>query len=690
MLGLWDKSGFKEYWKETLLIYDDLNYTRKAKQRSDLTRKIESVPGKIGFDNLGSYDGDTVTFYYVVQGYEREVVEDYRENLRRELKPGVRLNFIEMVTPHRIDWTSQHMVSRLRNLSEANTATKDKNVTVYNLHSNVQSMDKVKWIENSLEYLAVADKKRRRSLLKSSTMLIITGKKGDLFDDSVVAVEWHAKQMGVKLSRVLYDVQDVVKYFSPFSRVVSNDVVKRLPSQVLTDEVSSRFTTYTQGKLGTKGFYWGTDVYSKFPVIKKVKPNAEAAENWLFTAITGGGKSHLIKVIMLQCGGAGFVLTIMDIEGFEYEPITNFLSHNSRVVVLNMGEGDGSYVDPVSIPPLTGIYELDNTFKDMSVNSTLSIYRAVLGKVYAENTWYETILEDGLSELYKFAGVTDDMSTWANADGLLLHDVYFMFKKMKKDKFNDDPEYLACLNKCISVCSHYFEPDGTRRRTFANRINVRDIIDAEVVRCSFGMAGKSEGAVSDVQMALMQISAANISHQRSVFSKAQGLFNLKIWEEFNRWGDFPGSDKTIGVALTGGRKLGDVNAIITNKPEELLESDRFKILGAITSFCIGAIADSRTRYQLCERLDVPQMLPELTKIFEDSGTIDEDDEDDYKEESEDAPLKYGFLFSLDRNKFGILKVDLPENVRKSDLLRTGVDRRRTRVNATANAEVGTA
>ena len=55
-------------------------------------------------------------------------------------------------------------------------------------------------------------------------------------------------------------------------------------------------------------------------------------------------------------------------------------------------------------------------------------------------------------------------------------------------------------------------------------------------------------------MALAQLSAANISYIRSVFSKAQGKFNFKVWEEFQRWGAFPGSATTIKTAITGGRK----------------------------------------------------------------------------------------------------------------------------------------
>ena len=52
--------------------------------------------------------------------------------------------------------------------------------------------------------------------------------------------------------------------------------------------------------------------------------------------------------------------TIMDVEGFEYRPLANFLSHGDEVVLLNMAEGSGKYYDPVEII-VTGDAELDET-----------------------------------------------------------------------------------------------------------------------------------------------------------------------------------------------------------------------------------------------------------------------------------------------------------------------------------------
>ena len=46
------------------------------------------------------------------------------------------------------------------------------------------------------------------------------------------------------------------------------------------------------------------------------------------------------------------------------------------------------------------------------------------------------------------------------------------------------------------------------------------------------MAGKSADTIDPTQMALTQLSAANISHIRSIFSKAKGKFNFRYGKSF--------------------------------------------------------------------------------------------------------------------------------------------------------------
>lgn len=672
MFGLFSKKGIRPYWREVIGLYDDLYYTSQVKDRSELAIKRHSEVGKVSVDFSGMRDGENITAFYIIQSLPRELVMDFRDRVRSECKSGVRVNFLNRMRKYTIDWESASMRSRLRVLEQVSQDNGDANVNAYNLHQNLSSMGKQNWIEESLTYLSIADRTRGRTLLKTSTLMTVSGIAGEDFDFSLNGIQQYCSRIGVKLERVLFDIPEVLQFFSPYYNLPlqkEQKTERRISTQVMTDEIAARFNTYTQGTLGVRGITFGVDVFSGFPVLKIVKPREDTAENWIITAETGGGKSHKIKSILIQLLGAGFNGTIMDIEGFEYIPIANFASHNSKVIVINMAEGSGNYFDPVEIPKHTGIEDIDKDSKNLSINFTIAIFKTLLGRTFYEDTWFDTIVNDAVSETYISAGVFEEAETWSNSEGLTLFDVYDKFKELKDSGFREDKAYNSALEKTLAILSKYFEKDGTRSSLFKSKVNVDDIIDADLVICSFGMAGKSQQAVDETQLNLMQIGAAQVSHQRSIFSKSQGKFNFKVWEEFQRWGKFPDSEKTLGVAVTGGRKLGDVNIIITNSVGQILKDDRFDILPNITSFLVGAISDEDVRHNLLTRLSVPHLIPELDAI----SKAKRDDDEDSTGIGVTHPLTYSFLCGLDRSKYTIVKTKLPPDLEKSKLFKTGVD-----------------
>lgn len=655
--------GLIQSIKNTIGLYDDLLYTLLVSNSSRYCRYIPREQGKIGLDFLGSYDDDNVNFYYIIRQLPQDLLIDWKDRLRSECRNGVRLTFVESLERHTIDWESPQMKSRLRIYRQLREDTDNKDIDAYNMHNAIKDLARQRWIESSLLYLAEADKQRGRALLRTSIIMVISGKKGEDFDDSVKLIEEHARHIGITLERVLFEIEDLISSYFPFSRKFNKDIGDRVTKRVLTDEIYARFSVYNQGTLGTKGAYFGTDIYSKFPVLKEVKAKDDAAENWLITAETGGGKSFFVKALILQLLGMGYNGTIMDIEGIEYIPLANYVSHNSKVEFINMGEGTGKYFDPMEIAEETGIEEIDSDAKKMSINFATSIFKVLLGKAYDEDIWMDTVINDAITEVYRNHGVTDNRKTWHLSKGLTLFDVYDVMRGL--ERFRDDENYMSAVKQAVAITSKYFEEDGTRASLFSERIKVSDIIDADLVVCSFGMAGKSTQAVDEVQMALMQLGAAQLSHQRSIFSKAQGKFNFKVWEEFQRWGKFPDSDKTIGVALTGGRKLGDVNIILTNKLSELLNDDLFGVFDNITSFLVGAIGDEKVREEFCKRLSIPLMKPELDLL----ATAQKNNEDG---KQGDSIYQYAFLCGLDRSKYGLVKMLLPPEVSGSKIFKTGV------------------
>lgn len=654
-------------------------------------------------DMLGLYSGeDNVTYIFSIDGYPRELELSYRSTLRSICKAGTRISFISHLDKHSIDWGSPQMKAKLRTWRTLDAETGE--VDEYNLHENLALLDSQDWRKDSLVYLSTAELRRKRKMFKFMSLMLVSGIRGKEFNDTIKELLSLCRVMNIKVSRVLCDIPEYLEVFSPFSNSFNKKVTDQCGCVTLPDELLARFNTYAQGIVGKKGIYFGTDIYSCFPCLKPVKKTTESAENWLITAETGGGKSYFIKGVLIQLLADEYYNgTIMDVEGFEYTPMACYMANHDEVVILNMGEGTGAYFDPVEII-LTGDEKLDADMKSLSTSFTLSIFKTLLG-MSGNDEWVDIVINDAIALTYSGAGVLDeDPSTWGRSAGLTLYDVYERLKSfivvgntdvnravsnmyntsmyeeraglgdaMTKNDVNrlitSNKSYQEAIELCIAKISRYFEKNGIRASLFRERIYLDNVKDAKLIVCSFGMAGKAPDTVDPIQMALMQLYAANISHLRSLFSKHAGKYNFKLWEEFQRWGEIPGSEKAIATALTGGRKLGDINMIITNDVGKILDNDRFSVLNNITSFAIGCIVDSDTREQLCSRLSVPHMLYDLNTIAENNKDLTAYIEGDTLLAN---PYMKSFLIGLDSTVYTVSRMSIPKGLRDSDIFRTGI------------------
>ena len=156
-----------------------------------------------------------------------------------------------------------------------------------------------------------------------------------------------------------------------------------------------------------------------------------------------------------------------------------------------------------------------------------------------------------------------------------------------------------------------------------------------------------------------------------MFAKAKGKFNFKIWEEFQRWGSMEGSASIINSAITGGRKNGDVNVVITNKVSEMLGSkDRFGIFENTTSFALGAIGDATVRENLCKALSIEDIAFELDKLAIKQKRVSENEDINTFSSIYDK----GFLVKLDKSVISLVRMELPDELAGSDIFRTGIDK----------------
>lgn len=682
------KIGFFSLWKRVFL--------NSVKKDDSMYPKLRDY--NLYSDGSSLFSGkDNISFFYTIDGYPNELYVDFRDLIRKKAKEGVRISFVSTFEGTTIDWNSAQMRSKLKTWKTIDDEAED--VDEFNYRENIKLLDNNVWRKQSLLYLSDAEVRRSRNLFKYRTLMVISGIRGENFNSTVDGVNEYCRNSGIKITRVDGDLGSFLRTFSPFSFEANPSVLKQVGYNTIPDELIARFSSYDQGKIGSRGYYWGTDIYSGFPVFKVVKRDDVNAENILITAETGGGKSFFLKGLLLQfLGDDRFLGTINDIEGFEYLPLAGFVANSDKVVVLNMAEGQGKYYDPVEIS-LTGDSVLDKDMFSFSRSFSIAIMKVLLGKHFIEtNEWASVIINDAVSKTYSEHGVTMDKGTWANSKGLTLFDVYFSAKKLYRDvlEFNSEhgrdfsrlydkddslysdlvkeyktnTGYRDALDLVIAKLSAYFEPlekGGTRSDLFVEKVSLDDIRTAKLVVCSFGMAGKSADTIDPVHMSLTQLSAANISYIRSVFSQAQGKYNFKVWEEFQRWGAFPDSEKTIKTALTGGRKLGDVNIIVTNDVKILLDSDRFGIFGNTTSFGIGAIDDADTRDSLCARLSVPLLKPDLDRIVTGKG----DNESFSSDDSVRSIYDNAFLIRLDKSVATIVRMVMPEHIAKSSIFRTG-------------------
>lgn len=633
------------------------------------------------YDMNGYYNKDTgVTYMYTIDGYPNSMDTSFRTDLRRECKGDVRISFISLLDSYKIDWNSNQMQAKLRGwqiLDETQAEVSD-----YNMHKNIQDMDNIEWRKLSLRYLNDAVLRRKRKTFRFRCAVLVSGTRGTDFDESIESIEDYCKQRGIKLTRVLYNVYDYLGMFSPFRLGYNTKLEKEIGNVVLTDELLARYTTFSQGKVGKSGEYWGTDIFSCFACLKPTKVKNTDAETWLITGETGSGKSYFGKGLIIQLLAKPYINgTINDVEGFEYTELLDFATDADKMVLLNMAEGQGLYVDPVPII-LTGDDKSDETMYSMSVSFTTVMFRAMVGTLDEHlQIWSDIIIDEAVSRTYSSAGVEqEDMSTWSNSDNLSIFDVYANIKEMLinpelnqtelTEKVFNNAVYIDALQVVVGKLSRYFEENGTLRGTFKKRVSLEEIAHAKLVINSFGMAGKSPDTVDKVQMSLMQMYAANISHIRSIFSKVDGKYNFKVWEEFQRWGTFPNSERIITTALTGGRKLGDINIIMTNKVKDLLDDDKFGIFGNISSVAVGCIWDSKVRHDLCERLSMLNFESDLdTLVSKNKQLLNYVDGDTVQ----DSAYSKAFLIGLDKTYYTISKMNLPDEWDSMSLFQTGVE-----------------
>lgn len=647
------------------------------------SQKLDNSQIAIGFSNIAS-ENQISKFFLVRQlpDYMQPRLIDLIRS--RCIRDGVKINFSFFCSPYKIDWDSAEMRNKMtiwKRYADEHSGPID----VFDYRTQRTGELARRRIIQSTKYLNEAELDYRRTLLRVAFVIEISAKRDN---ESILNMIESIKQMrqlcsssDIKLRELRVDMINWLQTFGVFSLVQSREVTSKITYKVMTDDILANFNSYKQGRVGDRGVPLGIDILSGVPVLKKFKANPDAAENWLISAETGGGKSYFLKTLITYLLADGFVTTVIDYEGDEYLNLANYIraGNPDDVKIISMGKGSTTYFDPCEIPELTGDMDVDVDLKETAINYIVSIFRVITCGINGELTqWEQRIVSMAIQRMYDCAGVTDDMRTWHRSKGLRLRMVYDEIKSMVEakelvDSDTDNVKHKAAT-RIADAASIYFEEGEAKAGTFKQPMSANELYNAKFIVFSFGMKGATESMNDPTILALKQLSVACVSIQISNYCKyVKHCFNVKVWEEFQRWIGSEGSGDIISNAMTGGRKRGDVNFIITNDLGSMIDENNSiakKLRQNIQNMAIGRIKDVGVREEFCNKFDLQDCKLALDRIAKAHAS---DDTGKQQNSSSGNRYRHSFCIVLDNGKKAIAKVQLPQALVKSSLFRTGVD-----------------
>lgn len=680
------KIKFLETWKEKLEMYDMIiaNFIA-GNDIIEPANRLGASEIEIMFNSVASET--EISRYFCISKFPDYLKNQLFKNMREAcIENNVKLDFYVYCSPYKIDWDSAEMKNKMT-LWKRYTAKQMGDGTVFDYRSNRQAGLNQQRIIRSTKYLNEAELDYERTTVRTAFMIKVTGQRTDEglvnLGETIKNIKRFCNDSGITLRDVRVNVADWVRSINMFSLRDKKEVTDHMSYKVITDDVLANFNSYTQGRVGYDGVCLALDIQTMSPILKKFKENPDDPENVVVSAETGGGKSYFVKPMLSYFLAEGYVVAVNDYEGDEYTNYAAYLKAGNPedVCVISMGKGSTEYFDPCEIPELTGDPEVDDTLKETSESYILAMFRVMVHGTDGNFTnEEENVMSKAISRMYDCAGVTDDKNTWQYSKGLVLRDVYdeivdmVVSKELQKEDDNGKSHMGAV--EIRKACSIFFEEGGSKSGTFKKPIPAKKLFDAKFIVFSFGMRGAGQDSADPVVLALKQLSVANVSIQISNHCKyVKHTFNVKLWEEYQRWGEVKGSADIIGNVITGGRKRGDINIIITNNLSALLDEDNplnSKIRMNTQHYIIGKVTDKAIREKFCEKFDLQDCLPALNKIAKATQTPKKGKRRNKKGRGFESKYKHAFLIALGDGQKAVGKVFLPPELRDSNIFRTGV------------------
>lgn len=647
------------------------------------TVKLDNSQIAVGFSNIASEE--QLTKYFMISKFPDFLAPKLIDNIRnRCLHAGVKINFYFYANPHTINWESPEMKNRM-SIWRRYSAEHSGAIDVFSYRTQRGESLARNRIITSTKYLNEAELEYKRSFMRVLFIIEVSAKRDEdslaNMAETIRNLKSLCSSSDMKIKELRVNMIDWLRAIGVFSMQSLKEVDNKLARKIVTDDILANFNSYKQGRVGIKGVPLGIDILSGGPVMRVFKEDPDQADNWLISAGTGGGKSFWIKTLLTYLLAAGFVCCVMDYEGDEYTNLANYIRSGNPddVKVVSMGKGSTVYFDPCEIPDLTGDPEVDDEAKGSAVGFIMAIFRVIVhGMDDTFSKEEERVLSLAIQRIYDTAGVTDDKNTWYRSKGLRLHDVYSEIKEMvdTKELVDADSDNLKHKAACsiLDSASVYFEPGEAKSNTFKQPMSANELFKARFIVFSFGMKGEGSEISDPTILSLKQLSVSYVNILISNHCKyVRHCFNVKVWEEMQRYGGNKGTAEIISNTITGGRKRGDVNFIVTNDLAAMLDDENplaRRLRQNIQNYAIGKIKDNGTRDDFVRKFDLQDCKIALDNIAKASNATQSGSQ---KLSGAQTRYKNAFCVILEEGKKAIVKVKLPKSLLKSSLFKTGVD-----------------
>lgn len=482
-------------------------------------------------------------------------------------------------------------------------------------------------------YMKEAVEKEKASFYRTNIIVELVATSDDILDEADRTLREFVFKKELEAKEVFIQTNQYMKSYTPMASNKDRTLISQMnPRNVFADETLSSLTVPTHGVIGdAKGQYYGIDILSRRYVTIDMYSGTDA-NNIFLTARSGEGKSQYAKMLYTFYQlDPRFSTVVFDYEGTEYLPLARIIGAN----VISLSASSGRFVNTMVIGRPTGDPEIDGELKSAAQETTVKVFDLLVHEEDGMTSEQTSILSSAIKEVYVDFGVTEEMDSWINSEGITFFHIYQKIKdflnesryQIMREEFDVDN-----LKNFILNLKPYFEEGEVYKHWFKNPISVQDIIDDNHVVFSFGMGNSTEAMENSKSVALRQLFASHITTLLANHNKKQGRKTVVFLEELQRYLKQRYSGDIIAKFASGGRKNGLVTYLITNSPSELLqlkESDNDEIrknastiMSNITMFLIGALfkTDMENLIQEYSLENSRGILDQLTNIAEGNGS----------------------------------------------------------------------